>query len=161
MASLNQVHLIGRVGKDPETRQFDNGNKICTFSLATSEVYTNGQGERKENTEWHSIVLNNKLADLSQYIRKGSQVYVGGKIRTRKWTDNQGNDRYQTEVVGTTVQLLDPKPQQDRQPRQQAPQQAYGSGGYQNPPEQRQQYQRTGDTQYPQYAPKQQDDLPF
>lgn len=126
MASLNFVQLICRVGNDPEVRQFDNGNKICSFRAATTESYTDRNNQRQEQTEWHSITLNGKLADLAPYIYKGSLLYVGGKIRTRSWTDQTGQVRYQTEIVGTTVQLLSPRrdaPQQV-QPSAQAPQYA-------------------------------------
>lgn len=130
MASLNSVHLICRVGKDPEVRQFEGGNKICTFTAATSEVYTDRNGERKEQTEWHNIVLNGKLADIAgQYIHKGSMLYIEGKIRTRSWQDQQGNKHFQTEIVGLGLQLLDPKPQA-------APQQAAPAPQYQQAPPQ-------------------------
>lgn len=117
MASLNKIFLIGRVGKDPEIRTFDNGNKLATFTLATSESYTDRNGQRQEQTEWHSIVLNGRLADVAaQFIRKGSNVYIEGKIRTRSWDDQNGQKHYQTEIVGLGLQLLDPKPQ--AQPQQ-------------------------------------------
>lgn len=146
MASLNSVHLICRVGKDPEVRQFEGGNKICTFTAATSEVYTDRNGERKEQTEWHNIVLNGKLADLSAFIHKGSSLYIGGKIRTRSWQDQQGGKHQQTEIVGTTVLLLDP--------RQPAAQQAAPAPQYQQAPPQ---YGQAPASQqqapvYPQYA---------
>ena len=112
MASLNSVSLIGRVGKDPEVRTFDGGNKIASFTLATSEKYTDRNGQSQEATEWHNVVFNNKLADLAEkYIKKGSLLYVGGKIKTRSWQDQQGQKRYQTEIVGLSVQLLDSRPE--------------------------------------------------
>lgn len=123
MASLNFVHLIGNVGKDPEVRQFEGGGQLCTFTLATTERFTDRNGQQQENTEWHSIVLNGKLAGLSQYIHKGSTLYIGGKIHTRSWSDQQGNKRYQTEIVGQTVQLLDGR-QQNQQQAAPAPVQA-------------------------------------
>lgn len=115
MASLNFVHLIGNVGKDPEVRQFEGGGQLCTFTLATTERFTDRNGLQQENTEWHNIVLNGKLAGLSQFIHKGSTLYIGGKIHTRSWSDQQGNKRYQTEIVGQTVQLLDGRPQNQQQ----------------------------------------------
>ena len=112
MATLNKVFLIGRVGKDPEVRQFDGGNKVANFTLATDESYTDRNGQRQTATEWHNLVLNGKLADIAeQYVHKGSMLYIEGKIRTRSWQDQQGNKHYQTEVVGLGMQLLDPKPQ--------------------------------------------------
>ena len=121
MASLNKIFLICRVGKDPEIKTFDNGNKIATFSAAVSETYTDRNGQRQEQTEWFNIVYNGKLADtVANYVRKGSNIYVEGKIRTRSWDDQNGQKHYQTEVVGFGLQLLDPKPQ--AQPAQQPPQ---------------------------------------
>ncbi len=139
MASLNSVSLIGRVGRDPETRQFENGGKIATFTLATDESYKDRNGQRHDATEWHSIVLNGKLADLAQYIRKGSQLYIGGKIRTRSYEYN-GETKYATEVVALSVQLLDPRSDN----AQQAPQ----------APAQAPQYPPQPQVAPPQYAPQ-------
>jgi len=102
MASINKVILIGRLGKDPETRSMNNGGEVVSFSLATSESWNDkGSGERKEKSEWHNIVIFNegigKIA--KQYLRKGSQCYLEGQLQTRKWTDQNGNDKYTTEVV--------------------------------------------------------------
>lgn len=127
MASLNFVQLICRVGNDPEVRQFDSGNKICTFRAATTESYTDRNGQKQEQTEWHNIVLNGKLADLAPYIYKGCLLYVGGKIRTRSWNGQDGVTHYQTEITGTAVQLLSPK----REQQPQAP--ARASQGYSQP----------------------------
>lgn len=101
MSSLNKVTLIGRLGKDPEVRSFQNGGKVVNFSLATSERYKDRDGNQKEKTEWHNIaVTNEKLADIAErYLRKGSLVYLEGQLQTRKWQDQSGNDRYNTEVV--------------------------------------------------------------
>ena len=127
MASLNSVNLIGRVGKDPEVRNFEGGNKLATFTLATDESYTDRAGQRQEATEWHNIVLNGRLADIAEkYVRKGSMLYIGGKIKTRSWQDQQGQKHYQTEIVGLQLQLLDkreaqPQPQAPAQPAYQAP----------------------------------------
>lgn len=120
MASLNKIMLIGGVGKDPETRQFQDGGQVCNFSLATSETYTDRNGERKEDTTWHNIVLNGKLAALSQFIHKGSRLYVEGKIRKRTFQTQSGETKEVTEVLGLGVQLLDPK-QPAQQPAPQAP----------------------------------------
>jgi single-strand DNA-binding protein len=102
MASINKVILIGRLGKDPEVRSMNNGGEVVSFSLATSESWNDkGSGERKEKSEWHNIVIFNegigKIA--KQYLRKGSQCYLEGQLQTRKWTDQNGNDKYTTEVV--------------------------------------------------------------
>ena len=100
--SLNKVLLIGRLGKDPELREFPSGGKVCSFSLATSETWKDSNtGERQERTNWHNIaIFNERLAEIAeQYLRKGSQVYIEGQLETRKWQDQAGNDRYTTEVV--------------------------------------------------------------
>jgi single-strand DNA-binding protein len=102
MASVNKVILIGHLGADPETKSFQNGGKIANFRIATSEAWKDKQsGERKERTEWHSISVQNEgLAGVvERYLRKGSKVYVEGQLRTRKWQDKDGSDRYTTEVV--------------------------------------------------------------
>jgi single-strand DNA-binding protein len=101
MSSLNKVTLIGRLGKNPEVRNFQNGGKVANFSLATSERWKDRDGNQKEKTEWHNIaVTNEKLADIAErYLRKGSLVCLEGKLQTRKWQDQSGNDRYSTEVV--------------------------------------------------------------
>jgi single-strand DNA-binding protein len=101
MSSLNKVTLIGRLGKDPEVRNFQNGGKVVNFSLATSERWKDRDGNPKEKTEWHNIaVTNEKLADIAErYLRKGALVYIEGQMQTRKWQDQSGNDRYSTEVV--------------------------------------------------------------
>jgi len=100
--SVNKVILIGNLGRDPEVRTFQNGGKVCNLRIATSETWKDKQsGERRERTEWHSVaIFNENLARLAeQYLRKGSKVYVEGKLETRKWQDQSGQDRYSTEVV--------------------------------------------------------------
>ena len=100
--SVNKVILVGNLGKDPEVRTFSNGNKVCNFSIATSETWRDkASGERKEKTEWHNIaIFNENLAKIAeQYLKKGSKVYVEGQLETRKWQDQSGADRYTTEVV--------------------------------------------------------------
>ncbi len=112
--SLNKVMLIGNVGKDPEVRYLDGNNnpnsgstKVATFTLATTERYRDRNGELRENTEWHNIVAWRNSADVAEkYIRKGTQLYVEGKLRTRSWTDQTGNKRYTTEVTVDNLQLL-------------------------------------------------------
>ena len=100
--SVNKVILIGNLGKDPEARSMNNGGEVVSFSIATSENWNDkASGERKEKTEWHNIVIfNENLGRIAkQYLRKGSSVYVEGQLQTRKWTDQNGNDKYTTEVV--------------------------------------------------------------
>ena len=100
--SVNKVILIGNLGRDPEVRTFQNGGKVCNLRIATSENWKDrNTGERKERTEWHSVaIFNENLARLAeQYLRKGSKVYLEGKLETRKWQDQSGQDRYSTEVV--------------------------------------------------------------
>ena len=102
MSSLNMVQLIGNVGRDPEVRTFNNGGKVCNLSLATSERWKDrNTGEKRERTEWHSVAIFSEGAVrfAEQYIRKGAKVYVQGKLETRKWQDQSGQDRYTTEVV--------------------------------------------------------------
>ena len=100
--SVNKVILVGNLGKDPEIRHGQNGQKIVNFSVATSESWKDRQsGERREKTEWHRVVIfNPNLADVAEkYLRKGSKVYIEGQLQTRKWTDNSGQEKYSTEVV--------------------------------------------------------------
>jgi single-strand DNA-binding protein len=100
--SVNKVILIGNLGRDPESRSFQNGGKVCNLRIATSESWKDKQtGERKERTEWHSVaIFSEGLANVAErYLRKGSKVYIEGQLRTRKWQDQSGNDRYSTEVV--------------------------------------------------------------
>lgn len=108
MAGINKVIVLGNLGKDPEMRHTPAGVPVCSFSIATSEVYIDKQsGEKKEITEWHSIVLWRKLAETAEkYLRKGSQVYIEGKLRTRSWDDDGGQKRYTTEIVADVMQLL-------------------------------------------------------
>jgi single-strand DNA-binding protein len=105
--SVNKVILVGNVGKDPETRYLEGGTAVCSFPLATSETYRNRDGEKVTNTEWHNVVLWRGLAEVAEkYVRKGSQLYIEGRIRTRSWDDRDGNKRYTTEVVGDNMQML-------------------------------------------------------
>lgn len=100
--SVNKVILVGNVGKDPEVRSFDNGGKVCNFSLATSESYRDKQsGERRDITQWHNIAVFNDglIGVIDRYVSKGSRLYIEGQLQTRKWQDRDGNDRFTTEVV--------------------------------------------------------------
>lgn len=113
MTSVNKVIIIGRLGQDPELRQTQNGTPIANLSIATSERWTDKQtGEQKEQTEWHRVVLYNRLAEIAGgYLRKCSQVYIEGSLHTRKWQDQTGQDRYTTEIKAQSMQMLDSKPQ--------------------------------------------------
>ena len=171
--SLNKAMLIGNVGKDPEVRYLDGSNgqaKVATFTLATTERYRDRNGETRENTEWHNIVAWRNTADVvEKFVKKGTQVYIEGRIRTRSWDDQNGNKRYTTEIMADTLQLLGK--------RQDNP---AGQGGYAAQPVQAQQYaqpQQSYQQQYQQPAPAQsysqpvapqniandgpEDDLPF
>jgi single-strand DNA-binding protein len=110
--SVNKVILVGRLGAEPESRAFPNGGSICNLSVATSESWKDKQtGERKERTEWHRVTLQNRLGEIAQqYLHKGSQVYIEGRIYTRKWQDQSGQDRYSTEIIGNELKMLDSKP---------------------------------------------------
>jgi single-strand DNA-binding protein len=105
---INKVILVGNIGKDPETRYMPNGKAVTNFSVATSESWTDRtSGDKQERTEWHNVVLFEKLAEIAaEYLRKGSQVYIEGSLRTRKWQDKEGKDRYTTEIVGRDMQML-------------------------------------------------------
>ena len=107
MASLNKVMLIGNLGKDPELRYTTSGTPVASFSLATSERVKSKSGEWEERTEWHSVILWGRLAEIAgEYLAKGKTVYVEGRLQTRKWQDKEGRDRYTTEVVGEKMQML-------------------------------------------------------
>jgi single-strand DNA-binding protein len=107
MGSLNKAQLIGNLGSDPELRYTTSGKPVCNFSVATNESWTDRNGNRQEATEWHKIVTWDKLAEnCAQYLSKGRQVYVEGKLQTRKWEDKSGNAQYTTEIVARTVTFL-------------------------------------------------------
>ncbi len=107
MASLNKIMLIGNLGKEPEIRVTASGQTVANFSLATKEQFKNKSGEREERTEWHSIVVWGRLAEIARdYLHKGKQVYIEGRLQTRKWQDKNGQDRYTTEVVAELMQML-------------------------------------------------------
>ena len=166
--SLNKAMLIGNVGRDPEVRYLEgnNGAKVATFTLATTERYRDRNGETRENTEWHNIVAWRNTADVvEKFVRKGTQLYIEGRIRTRSWDDQTGNKRYTTEIIADTLQLLGKK--SDNPAAAQGG--SYQPSGYQQP-------QTTGYNQPYQQQPVQQvqpkpavpqveempdDDLPF
>ncbi len=112
MASVNKAIILGNIGKDPEVRYTASGEAICNITVATSESWKDkATGEKKELTEWHRISFFGKLAEIcGQYLKKGSQVYVEGSIRTRKWTDKEGVERYTTEIRGDEMKMLGAKP---------------------------------------------------
>jgi single-strand DNA-binding protein len=109
---VNKVILVGNLGKDPETRYMPNGKAVTNFSIATSESWKDKQtGEQREQTEWHNIVMYDRLAEIAaEYLKKGSQVYIEGKLRTRKWQDKEGRDRYTTEINANEMQMLGGRP---------------------------------------------------
>ena len=136
--SVNKVILIGNLGRDPEVREFQNGNKVANFAVATSERWKDKQtGERKERTEWVQVAIFNEglVRVAEQYLRKGSKVYIEGKLETRKWQDQSGNDRYSTEIVlqgfDAKLVMLDGKSEGGTPYRENdAPQgDGYGAGG--------------------------------
>ncbi|MDX2346076.1 MAG: single-stranded DNA-binding protein [Legionella sp.] len=108
---VNKVILIGNIGANPDLRYMPNGNAATTLSVATSESWKDKQtGERQERTEWHRVVCFNRLGEIAgEYLKKGSKVYIEGSLRTRKWQDQQGNDKYTTEIVAAELQMLDAK----------------------------------------------------
>jgi single-strand DNA-binding protein len=121
MASVNKVILIGNLGRDPELRHTTGGTAVANFTMATTDVWTDPSGERKERTEWHRIVLWAKQAEVAaEYLRKGQQVYIEGSLQTREWTDREGNKRYTTEVRGQRMMMLGKKGG-DRQAPAEAP----------------------------------------
>ena len=185
---INKVILIGNLGNDPEQKSMPNGNAVTNITVATSESWKDKQtGQQQERTEWHRVVFFNRLAEIAgQYLHKGSKIYIEGSLRTRKWQDQGGQDRYTTEIVGNELQMLDSKgaasqagagyqnegygqPQQPYAPQQQ-PQQQQQQQQPQQPyaPQQAPQQSRQ---QVPQQAPQQtapaanfddfDDDIPF
>ena len=104
---INKVILVGNLGNDPEIRYMPNGDAVCNLSIATSESWKDKQGQQQERTEWHRLTMYRKLGEIAaEYLKKGSQIYVEGKLQTRKWQDQQGNDKYTTEVICDQMQML-------------------------------------------------------
>jgi len=148
MASINKVILVGNLGQDPEVKYMPSGGAVTNISIATTDTWKDkATGEKKENTEWHRVVFFNRLAEIvGEYLRKGSQVYIEGNLRTRKWQDQSGVDRYTTEIVAREMQMLGgraggssdfaPSQQSQQQPQQQAQQQ--GGASQQSAPQQQQ-----------------------
>lgn len=110
MANVNKVILVGRLGKDPETRYMGNGEAVTNATLATSESWKDKNGDKQERTEWHNLVFYRRLAEVAgEYLKKGSQIYIEGKLQTRKWQTKEGQDRYTTEIIVTEMQMLSGK----------------------------------------------------
>lgn len=136
MASVNKVIIVGNLGRDPETKTFSNGDQVCNITVATTEKWKDkNTGEQKEATEWHRIVFSGKLAEIAgQYLRKGASVYVEGSLKTRKWTDQAGVEKYATEIRATTMQMLGGKQDGGGAPRAAVPAPARApapaAGGY-------------------------------
>jgi single-strand DNA-binding protein len=150
---VNKVIIVGNCGQDPETKSLANGSAVTNLSIATSESWKDKEsGETQERTEWHKVVFFNRLAEVAgEYLRKGSKVYIEGALRTRKWQDQSGQDKYSTEIVASEMQMLDSRgdspqaqqqqqqqPQQQQAPQQQQYQQApqQQQGGFQQAPQQ-------------------------
>jgi single-strand DNA-binding protein len=122
---VNKVILIGNLGQDPEVRYMPNGGAVCNITVATSETWKDkNTGENQEKTEWHRVVMFRRLAEIAgEYLKKGSKVYLEGRLQTRKWQDQQGQDRYTTEIVADQMQMLDSRADfTPSQPRSSAPQ---------------------------------------
>lgn len=139
MAGINKVIIVGNLGNDPEIRTMPNGEQVANITVATSESWKDkNTGERKETVEWHRIVLYRRLAEIAgQYLTKGSQVYIEGRLKTRKWQDNNGQDRYTTEIQGDNLQMLGGRNQdaaQNHPPKQQDKQQKAQSKSQQSEP---------------------------
>lgn len=167
MKGINKVILVGTVGKDPEVRYGTNGNAMCSLSMATSESWKDQQGQKQEKTEWHNLVFYRKLAEIvGQYVKKGSKLYIEGKLQTRKWQDKSGQDRYTTEIVADQMQMLDSPSQNNGQYQQQAQQQSQYQPQQQYQQPQQQQYQQQMQQQQQQYPQNNQgvnfdDSIPF
>ncbi len=130
MAGVNKVIIVGNLGQDPEVRYTQSGSAVANFSVATSETFTDKAGEKQERTEWHRIVAWGKTAELcGEYLQKGRQVYLEGKLQTRQWDDKEGQKRYTTEIIAQQVTFLGGRGERGDAPREGAPQ-----GGFNNAP---------------------------
>ena len=171
---VNKVILIGHCGQDPEMKSTASGSAVTNINLATSESWKDKQtGQQQERTEWHRVVFFNRLAEIAgEYLKKGSKVYIEGSLRTRKWQDQSGQDRYTTEIVASEMQMLDSRGdnqqagsgQQQARPQQAAPM----GGGYVQQPQQQPHYQQQAPGAPQQHAPPPppamdsfSDDIPF
>lgn len=117
MSSVNKVILVGNVGKDPETKFMSNGDAVTNLTIATSESWKDKSGDKQEKTEWHRVTFYRKLAEIAgKYLAKGSQVYIEGKLETRKWTDKEGIEKYSTEIIADEMKMLGSKTKEDSKP---------------------------------------------
>jgi single-strand DNA-binding protein len=171
MASVNKVILIGNLGRDPEVRYTPSGAAVCNLRLATTRNWKNRDtGDRMEETEWHSVVLYDRQAEAAgEYLRKGRPVYIEGRLKTRKWQDKDGNDRYTTEVVADTMQFLGGRPDDEDDRAPSPPPQPSRAPSRAPAPPQRNAYRDARDGRAPAPAPRQSgggidemdDDIPF
>lgn len=169
MASVNKVIILGNLGRDPETRYMPNGEAVTNIAVATTESWKDkNSGEKKEITEWHRITFYRKLAEIAgQYLKKGSSVYVEGRLQTRKWTDQQGVERYSTEIIADSMQMLGGRPtggSVGMDAPQQSPGAYNGNQMQQRAPAAAPQQQRQPQQFAPQSAPSfsdMDDDIPF
>jgi len=138
VASVNKVIVLGNIGKDPELRYNPSGTAFCTLSIATTRTWKNKEGDKQEETEWHRVVFNDKLAEIvGEYCKKGKPLYVEGRLRTRKWQDKEGRDQYTTEIIADQMQMLGGRDGgEEQQPAKPAPRRnipgsaaSYGSAG--------------------------------
>lgn len=157
---INKVILVGNTGNDPEVRYMQNGNAVATVSIATSETWKDKQtGEKQEKTEWHRVVFFNRLAEIvAEYVRKGHKLYVEGSLRTRKWQDQQGQDRYTTEIVANEMQMLDNKGSAGAAPAYES---SYESASHRVQPANRKPQQAAEAPSYPEAMGELDDDVPF
>ena len=134
MASVNKVILIGNLGRDPETRYMPDGGAITNISVATTDTWKDKQGEKQERTEWHRVAFFGRLAEIAgEYLKKGSQVYVEGRLQTRKWQDKDGNDKYTTEIVADRMQMLGSRQGMGAAASEPPPDRGGGEGGSARP----------------------------
>lgn len=130
MASVNRVILVGNLGNDPTILYLTSGDAVANISVATTDNWTDRNGEKQSRTEWHRIVFFRKLAEIAgEYLKKGGQVYVEGRLQTRKWQDKDGVDRYTTEIIGDRMQMLGSRQNDAEQERQEAPRQSSKDAG--------------------------------
>ncbi len=136
MAGVNKVILVGRLGADPEIRYTPSGAAVANFTLATSENWKDKDGNKQEKTEWHKIVVFSKLAEIcGQYLNKGKQIYIEGRIQTRQWEDRDGNKKYTTEIVANQMQMLGSPGQNQNQKQNQSAPAGAPRAGENDPPE--------------------------
>ena len=159
---VNKAVILGNVGDDPSIRYMPNGKAVANFTVATSESWKDQQGQKQERTEWHRCTAYDKLAEIiGEYVKKGSKLYLEGKLQTRKWQDQQGQDRYTTEIIVSEMQMLDGKPQQGGQQSQGQQQAQQGQPQRQQAP-QNNGYQQARSQPVPQQeSPQFDDDLPW